>query len=164
MNAHRILADLSERGVRIWTEAGRLEIDDVSGFLTDDDVANLAAHKSELMAALAQQRGTNVLCYEPSKPSKLGFDGSPLSDSQTKKPTRIGPRFHYPASVRLVEERLTANLCPQCGGWMLADHPETGAWCGGCRYNWLPLELEQMRATFARWRDVLHVETERRAA
>lgn len=64
MTTSAILTDLSQRGVRVWTEAGRLELDDVSGVLTDDDVATLAAHKAELLAALTRQRGTCPQCHE----------------------------------------------------------------------------------------------------
>lgn len=50
-------------------------------------------------------------------------------------------------SARIVAARLQAQICPACGGWLLADHPECGCWCGSCRYNWLPAELAQMRLT-----------------
>src|SRR5262249_3310258 len=57
MNAATILTDLNARGVRIWTEADRLKLDAPAGILTDDDKAQLAAHKSELLAILADYPG-----------------------------------------------------------------------------------------------------------
>ncbi len=56
-------------------------------------------------------------------------------------------------SARTVEARLHASLCPSCGGWLLADHPAYGVWCGACRLNWYVEDFDTIRATLARLRE-----------
>lgn len=115
MTTSAILTDLFQRGVRVWAEAGRLELDDVSGVLTDDDVATLAAHKAELLTALTSQPGTCPNCHEPANLQHraddvwycpgcrlwMHGDGSPL------------PKIERPRPITLEQqeaERLAADL------------------------------------------------------
>src|SRR5262245_28392859 len=62
MTAQAILDDLTARGVRVWAEADRLKLDAPAGILTDEDKANLAAAKPELLAVLAPKAGICPAC------------------------------------------------------------------------------------------------------
>jgi TubC N-terminal docking domain len=56
VTADLLVANFVARGVILWAEGGRIEIDAPLGELTDTDLDTLRQHKTELLAELAAQR------------------------------------------------------------------------------------------------------------
>jgi len=138
MTAELILQELTERGVRVWAESGRLKLDVPAGALTEEDKARLTQRKSDLLALLATckqcsgaiqadsgDRWRHSWCANGCFDRWEATDGGKLSDSGA-------PGFGQGQAI--VAELLALHQCPDgCGPLVLQDRAGDVWFCSGCR-------------------------------